>query len=182
MGFEFKHLEIPGLILITPDRYRDNRGFFQEVYKKSVFKENGIDVEFNQLNTSYSRKGVIRGLHYQLPPKPQAKLVRCVSGKVFDVAVDVRKSSPFFGRWKGVVLSEENGNIFYIPEGFAHGFSVLSEFAIIEYFVSNEYCKECEAGIRFDSETLSIDWKVKNPIVSKKDLSLPNFDNAEFFK
>lgn len=182
MGFKFKNLELPDLILITPDSYKDKRGFFQEVYKKSVFKDNGIDVEFNQLNTSFSKKGVIRGLHYQLPPKPQAKLVRCVLGKVYDVAVDVRKSSPFLGRWKGVVLSEENGNIFYIPEGFAHGFSVLSDFAIVEYFVSNEYCNECEGGIRFDSKALSIDWKVEEPIVSDKDLSLPDFKNAEFFK
>ncbi len=182
MGFKFERLEVPGLILITPDRFEDDRGFFQEVYKKSVFKENGVNVDFNQLNMSFSKKGVIRGLHYQLPPKPQAKLVRCVVGEIFDVAVDVRKSSKFFGKWQGVVLSERQGNMFYLPEGFAHGFSVLSNFAVVEYFVSNEYCPECERGIRFDTKELSIDWKVKNAIVSDRDLNLPDFENAEFFE
>ncbi len=182
MGFNFKRLTIPDLIVITPDKYRDDRGFFQEVYKKSVFKENGITVDFNQLNMSYSRKGVIRGLHYQLSPKPQAKLVRCVYGEIFDVAVDVRKSSKTFKKWIGVNLNEDNGNLFYIPEGFAHGFAVLSDFAVVEYFVSNEYCPACEAGIRFDSRELSIDWKIKNPVVSNKDLNLPDFEDARYFK
>ena len=182
MSFNFKRLEIPDLIVITPDKYRDDRGFFQEVYKKSVFWRKGISVDFNQLNMSYSKKGVIRGLHYQLLPKPQAKLVRCVYGEIFDVAVDVRKSSETFKKWIGINLNEDNGNLFYIPEGFAHGFSVLSDFALVEYFVSNEYCPDCEAGIRFDSRELSIDWKVKNPLVSNKDLNLPDFEDARYFK
>ncbi len=181
MGFKFEFLEIPELVLITPDRYRDDRGFFQEIYKSSVFKENGISVDFNQLNMSYSKRGVIRGLHYQLPPMPQAKLVRCVYGEIFDVAVDVRKSSGNFKKWLGVTLSQENGKLFYIPEGFAHGFAVLSDFAIVEYFVSNEYCPQCEAGIIYNSLELGIEWPVKNPVVSEKDLKLPDFKNAQLF-
>ncbi|BBB32264.1 dTDP-4-dehydrorhamnose 3,5-epimerase [Thermotomaculum hydrothermale] len=181
MGFKFKRLEISDLILITPDRYNDYRGFFQEVYKESVFKESGIKDDFYQLNMSYSKKGVIRGLHYQLPPKPQAKLVRCVYGEIFDVAVDVRKSSRTFKKWVGVALSHKNGEMLYIPEGFAHGFAVLSDFAIVEYFVSNEYCPECEGGVVYNSPELSINWPVENPIVSEKDLSLPDFNKAWLF-
>ena len=182
MGFEFRRLEIPDVVLVIPDRYKDERGFFQEVYKKTVFKENGIDVDFNQLNMSYSKKGVIRGLHYQLPPKPQAKLVRCVYGEIYDVAVDVRKKSPYFGKWVGENLSFGNGKLFFIPEGFAHGFAVLSDYAVVEYFVSNEYCPECEAGIVYNDSELKIDWPVENPIVSKKDLDLPYFSKAKFFE
>ena len=130
---------------------------------------------------SYSKKGVIRGLHYQLPPKPQAKLVRCVCGEIFDVAVDIRRSSEFFGQWQGVVLSERKGNMLYIPEGFAHGFAVLSDFAIVEYFVSNEYCPECEGGIIYNSPEIDIHWPVDSPVVSKKDLNLLSFGKAKLF-
>ncbi len=182
MGFQFNSLKIPELIVITPDKYRDDRGFFQEIYKRSIFKENGINVEFNQLNMSYSKKGVIRGLHYQLPPEPQAKLVRCVYGEIFDVAVDVRKSSPTFKKWAGVNLSGENGKLFFIPEGFAHGFAVLSDYAIVEYFVSNEYCPQCEAGIIYNDPKLNISWPVKDPIVSFKDLGLPELEKALLFE
>ncbi len=182
MGFRFFPLEVDGVFHIIPDRFEDKRGFFQEIYRESVFKEHGIDCHFVQINTSYSKKGVIRGLHYQLPPHPQAKLVRCIYGEVFDVALDVRASSPSFGRWAGETLSMERGNMLFIPVGFAHGFEVLSDFAIIEYLVSDEYCPECEAGVNYKDEDVKIKWQTRTPILSEKDLGLPYLKRAMVFR
>ncbi len=178
MGFEFVSLDLKEVILVKPDTFSDNRGYFREIYKESVFSENGIKDRFRQLNFSFSEGGVIRGLHYQIEPYPQAKLVRCVKGKIFDVAVDVRKNSPTLGKWVSVELSDENGFMLYVPYGFAHGFAVLSDNAMVEYFVSHEYCRECEKGILFSDKTIGIDWPVANPIVSEKDKQLPTFDKA----
>jgi dTDP-4-dehydrorhamnose 3,5-epimerase len=172
MPFQFERTKIPDVILIKPKVFNDERGFFMETYKKSEFKENGIDVDFVQCNHSKSSKGVIRGLHFQKEPCAQSKLVRCIRGKIFDVAVDIRKNSKTFGNYVSVELSEENKYLLFIPQGFAHGFQVLSEEAEIEYLVDNEYAPDYEEGIIYDDETIGIKWPENNPVVSGKDLSL----------
>lgn len=176
MGFLFNKTDLDGVILIEPKVFGDDRGFFLETYKASEFVANGIDINFFQDNHSKSSKGVIRGLHFQHAPKAQAKIVRCVRGKIFDVAVDVRPGSKNFGKWFGVELTEENKKMLYIPEGFAHGFSVLSDEAEVLYKASNEYAPELDSGIRWDDKELNIDWKVENPIISDKDKSLQTFN------
>lgn len=174
MPFEFIKLSIPDVILVKPKVFGDNRGFFLEGYKKSEFYQNGITVEFNQDNHSLSEKGVLRGLHYQTYPKAQAKLVRCIEGEIFDVAVDIRKNSPTFGMWVGEKLSEENKQMLYIPEGFAHGFVVLSERAQLLYKASKEYAPECDRGIRWNDPDIDINWGINfAPVLSEKDKKQP---------
>lgn len=179
MPFEFKRLKINDVILVTPKVFGDSRGFFLESYQKSEFYKNGIDVEFCQDNHSKSVKGVLRGLHYQKNPKAQAKLVRCSKGKIFDVAVDIRKKSPTFGKWVGEILSEDNKNMLYIPAGFAHGFIVLSDEAELLYKASNEYSPENDRGIRWKDPDINVQWGVdydelnNNLIISDKDAKQP---------
>ena len=144
MAFKFKRLEIQDVILVEPKLFLDDRGFFLEIFKESEFISNGIDKKFVQDNFSHSVYGVIRGLHYQKNPKAQAKLVTVLKGKIFDVAVDVRKNSTTFGKWVGEIISEDDHKLLYIPEGFAHGFCVLSKHADILYKVNNEYSPEHE--------------------------------------
>lgn len=168
---------INDLLLINPSIFNDERGYFFEAYNKSKFKENGINYNFIQDNQSFSKRGVIRGLHLQINPFAQAKLVRVLEGEILDVAVDLRKKSPTFGQHFSVILSAENKKQLMIPHGFAHGFSVLSETASVLYKVDQVYDKESERGIRYDDPILAIDWQV-NPdevIVSEKDLVLPGF-------
>lgn len=180
MPFDFKKLSIKDVILVTPRVFEDERGFFQETYKKSDFYANGIDVEFNQDNHSKSSKGVLRGLHYQMTPKAQAKLVRCVQGEIFDVAVDLRKNSPTFGKWVGEKLSAENKNMLFIPEGFAHGFVVLSETAELVYKASNEFSKEHDRGILWNDPKIGINWGIDiEPILSDKDKKQPKLEEAK---
>ena len=169
MPFEFKRLEIPDVILITPKVFIDERGFFMETYQKGEFAKAGITGEFVQQNHSKSVKGVLRGLHYQKEPYAQAKLVRCIKGEIFDVAVDIRRESDTFGKYVSAMLSEENKNMLYIPRGFAHGFEVLSRKAEVVYNVDNIYSKNNESGIIWDDPHISIDWPIKNPILSNKD-------------
>jgi dTDP-4-dehydrorhamnose 3,5-epimerase len=169
MPFEFKRLEIPDVILITPKVFTDERGFFIETYQKDDFAKAGITGEFVQQNHSKSIKGVLRGLHYQKEPYAQAKLVRCIKGEIFDVAVDIRKNSPTFGKYVSVILSEENKKMLYIPRGFAHGFEVISDEAEVIYSVDNFYSKENESGIRWDNQKIDIKWPLKTPLVSSKD-------------
>ena len=169
MPFEFKRLEILDVILITPKVFYDERGFFMETYQKNEFAKAGIASEFVQQNHSKSVKGVLRGLHYQKEPYAQAKLVRCVRGEIFDVAVDIRKNSSTFGKYVSVILSEENKNMLYIPRGFAHGFEVLSGEAEAVYSVDNIYSKEGESGIIWDDSIIRIKWPIKTPILSEKD-------------
>ena len=176
MGFIFHKTELADVIIVEPKIFGDSRGFFLETYKASEFAANGIKINFFQDNHSKSSKGVIRGLHFQHFPKPQAKLVRCLHGKIFDVAVDLRPESKNFGKWFGVELSEENKKMLYIPEGFAHGFSVLSDEAEVLYKASNEYAPEYDAGVRWNDEKLNINWHVENPLVSDKDKILPTFN------
>ena len=174
MPFEFKKLSIPDVILVTPKVYGDNRGFFLEGYKKSEFFNHGITVEFNQDNHSQSTKGVLRGLHYQKAPKAQAKLVRCIEGEIFDVSVDIRKNSPTFGKWVGEKLSAENKNMLFIPEGFAHGFVVLSEKAQLLYKASNEFAPDFDRGVRWNDPDININWGIDfEPILSEKDTKQP---------
>ncbi len=174
MPFEFERLRIEGVILVKPKVFGDNRGFFMESYKKSEFIAGGINTEFRQDNHSKSSKGVLRGLHYQAPPFEQAKLVRCTRGKIYDVAVDIRKNSKTFGEYIRVELSEENKHMLYIPEGFAHGFVVLSDEAELLYKTSNEYAPSADRGIRWNDEDLNIDWGIDfEPVLSEKDKKQP---------
>ncbi|MEM3424145.1 MAG: dTDP-4-dehydrorhamnose 3,5-epimerase [Nitrososphaeria archaeon] len=169
MPFEFKRLKIQDVILIKPTVFRDNRGFFMETYQKESFDKNGIKFDFIQENHSKSKRGVIRGLHFQKEPYSQAKLVRCIKGEIFDVAVDIRKGSATFGKYISVNLSEENKFMLFIPRGFAHGFQVISNEAEIIYKVDNIYSPESESGIIYNDESIGINWPIKNPILSEKD-------------
>ena len=173
----FKTTGIPGLLIFEPAVFKDDRGYFFESYNEETFRRQGVDIRFVQDNQSFSRYGVIRGLHYQLEPHAQAKLVRVLQGRVLDVAVDIRKDSPTFGKYMAIELSAENKKQFLIPAGFAHGFSVLSETAEVSYKCDAFYHKESEGGIRYDDPTLNIDWLVpsEKAIVSVKDLELPGF-------
>ncbi|HIJ59366.1 MAG TPA: dTDP-4-dehydrorhamnose 3,5-epimerase [Nitrospirae bacterium] len=179
MPFEFIQLKIEGLILIKPKVFKDERGFFMETYKKSEFINAGIREEFVQSNHSKSTKSVLRGLHYQLKPYNQGKLVRCIKGTIFDVAVDIRIGSPTFAKWVSVELSEENHFMFYIPSGFAHGFITLSEEAEIFYKCTNEYAPNYDKGIIWNDPQINILWKGEKPILSLKDQALPLLKYAE---
>ena len=175
--------EIDGVLILEPRVFRDSRGYFFESFNAKDFKDaTGLDVNFVQDNESMSSYGVMRGLHFQLPPHPQAKLVRCVRGKVLDVAVDLRKGSPTYGKHVAVELSEDNHRQFFIPRGFAHGFSVLSEKAVFTYKCDNLYHPEADGGILLSDPDLNIDWQVpeEHRILSEKDTKHPllkNFDN-----
>ena len=172
---------LPGLLLIEPRVFEDDRGYFFESYHKEKYLDAGITQTFVQDNESKSGKGVVRGLHYQLGEFAQAKLVRVVQGSVFDVVVDLRFGSPTFGQWYGIEISEFNKRQLFIPRGFAHGFSVLSETAIFTYKCDNVYSKEAERSINPYDPKLKIDWKVKrsDAVVSVKDEKAPMFDAAE---
>lgn len=172
---------IPDLYIIEPKIFADSRGYFFESYNQQALKTKGIDITFIQDNQSKSTYGVLRGLHYQLGPYAQTKLVRAIQGRIYDVAVDIRTNSPTFGKWFGVELSDENFKQLLVPQGFAHGFSVLSETAIVSYKCDNFYNKECERGIIFNDPSLNIDWKIdlSKAIVSSKDLVHPDLAHAE---
>ena len=180
MPFNFTHLKIPDVILVEPRSFPDNRGFFLESFKESVFVSNGIKARFVQDNLSHSIHGVLRGLHYQKNPKAQAKLVTALRGKIFDVAVDIRKNSPTFGKWVGEILSEINHKLLYIPEGFAHGFCVLSESATVMYKINQEYSPDHEQGIIWNDPDIDISWPISESIISKKDQNLPLFRNQTY--
>ncbi len=174
MPFIFEKQKIEDVILVKPQVFGDNRGFFMETYKKSDFAANGIDLEFNQDNHSKSSAKVLRGLHYQAKPYGQAKLVRCVRGKIFDVAVDIRPDSKTFGQYVKVELSEDNKQMLYIPEGFAHGFVVLSDEAELCYKASGEYNKDADRGVLWNDKDINIDWEIDfEPILSEKDKIQP---------
>ncbi|GAX63001.1 dTDP-4-dehydrorhamnose 3,5-epimerase and related enzyme [Candidatus Scalindua japonica] len=179
MSFQFKKLAIPEVILIEPEVFKDDRGFFMETYKLSDFKKTGIDVDFVQICHSRSSKNILRGLHYQLNPNAQGKLVRCIKGDVFDVAVDIREGSPTFGKWVAEILSEDNNKMLYIPEGFAHGFVVLSDWADMLYNMTNEYAPESARGIAWDDAGLAISWPVSNPVLSESDQNSPALEKID---
>ena len=170
MSFEFEKQNIEDVILVKPKVFGDNRGFFMESYKKSEFQANGITVEFNQDNHSKSTAHVLRGLHFQKAPYGQAKLVRCTKGRIYDVAVDIRPESKTFGKYVKVELSEDNKHMLFIPDGFAHGFVVLSDTAELIYKASGEYAPQADCGIIWNDETINIDWGIDfEPILSEKD-------------
>ncbi|MFL2594409.1 MAG: dTDP-4-dehydrorhamnose 3,5-epimerase [Flavobacteriaceae bacterium] len=165
---------ITGSWLLTPKVHADSRGQFVESFQKGVFaKQTGLSIDFIQDNEVVSQQGVVRGLHLQNDPHEQAKLIRVVLGKIYDVAVDLRTNSSTYGEWFGVALSAENHTQLFLPKGFAHGYSVLSERAIVQYKVDSAYNPQAESGIRFDDPDLGIDWQVDNPILSEKDQKLP---------
>ena len=178
MPFNFKKTEIPEVILVEPRVFPDGRGFFMESYKKSDFIAGGIEKEFVQDNHSRSAKGVLRGLHYQNPPFAQGKLVRATMGEIFDVAVDIRKGSPAYGKWVGALLSAENRKMLYVPEGFAHGFCVLSDIAEVLYKTTNFYSAASEGGIIWNDKSIGIDWPVSEPDLSEKDKLWPSLKEA----
>jgi dTDP-4-dehydrorhamnose 3,5-epimerase len=160
--------DIPGLIILEPKVFGDTRGFFVETWNRRRYGEAGIDVDFVQDNISFSKRGTLRGLHFQ-NPKPQGKLMQVLQGEVFDVAVDIRRSSPTFGRWHGVTLSAENKRQFYVPTGFAHGFAVLSETALFHYKCTEFYSPQDEVAIRWDDPEIGVEWPVKGPLISERD-------------
>lgn len=172
--------ELEDLLLIKPKVFGDSRGFFTESYSERQFKEAGIDVIFRQDNHSMSaKKGVLRGLHFQLPPDTQAKLVRVTRGAVYDVVVDLRKGSSTYGKWEGFELSAENFLMLYIPQGFAHGFCTLDDNTEFMYKNDNFYAPQNEGCIRWDDPILNIDWPVEEPILSEKDAVAPLFSEFE---
>ena len=179
MPFAFEKLEIPDVVLVTAKRFGDNRGFFMETYQHAEFAAHGIDVQFVQDNHSNSSYGVLRGLHYQLNPVAQGKLLRVTHGEVFDVAVDIRQGSPTYGQWVGEVLSAENGRMLYVPPGFAHGFCVLSERADLLYKVSAPYSPDHECGIAWDDPAINVAWPIDDPVLSGRDTKNPPLANAE---
>ena len=173
MPFTFTDGEISGLIIVEPRVFPDDRGFFFESYKQSDFVESGITGPFVQDNHSRSSKGVLRGLHFQHAPHAQGKLVRVTRGRLWDVAVDIRKGSPTFGKWQAVELTEENRLMFYIAPGFAHGFVALEDGTELQYKCTAEYNSRADAGIRWDDPDIGIDWPITDVLVSPKDAKLP---------
>jgi dTDP-4-dehydrorhamnose 3,5-epimerase len=174
--------QIQDLIIINPIVFEDSRGYFFEAYNRAKFLENGIEYNFIQDNQSFSKRGVIRGLHLQINPFAQAKLVRVLEGEILDVAVDLRKKSPTYGHHVSVVLSAQNKKQLMVPHGFAHGFAVLSETASVMYKVDQLYHKDSERGIRYDDPVLAIDWQLspEEIIVSDKDIILPSFKDIDW--
>lgn len=169
MPFTFKPLEIPDVVEVTPKAFADERGTFAELFKESEFARGGVAFTVKQVNQSVSKRGVIRGLHYQKGRAAQAKLVQVVRGEVFDVAVDIRRDLSTFGQWVSLRLLAEKGNMLYVPVGFAHGFCVVSPVAEVVYYCSAEYAPELEEGIIWNDATLAIPWPVDTPILSDKD-------------
>jgi dTDP-4-dehydrorhamnose 3,5-epimerase len=170
------HCELAGLQIIEPKVFGDARGFFLETWNLRRYRECGLDMNFVQDNLSFSRRGTLRGLHFQ-NPAPQGKLVSVLQGEVFDVAVDIRRSSPTFGRWHGVNLSGENKRQFYVPPGFAHGFLVLSETAMFHYKCTEFYSQKDEFAVRWNDPELAIQWPIKDPVLSEKDAKAPCLRN-----
>lgn len=177
----FLKTDIPGLLIFEPKVFEDSRGYFFESFSKNLFQQEGIKIEFVQDNQSSSKFGVIRGLHYQLNPKAQAKMVRVLSGKILDVVVDIRKGSPTYGKQFAMELSAENKKQLFIPRGFAHGFSVLSVQAEVFYKSDEYYNKSSEAGIAYNDTQINIDWQIPagKEVISEKDLQLPSFSDHE---
>jgi dTDP-4-dehydrorhamnose 3,5-epimerase len=164
--------KLDGTVLLEPAVHGDERGFFLETYRRDLWAEHGVDVEFVQHNHSRSSKGTLRGLHFQTEPG-QAKLIRCSRGKIFDVAVDLRRDSPTYGQWEGHVLDDEAHRQLYVPIGFAHGFAVLSEVADVAYLCSSTYDPATESGIAWDDPEVGVEWPVSDPLVSERDQSAP---------
>ena len=180
---EFEQTGLPGIVKIVPTVHEDSRGFFVENWQSKKFSQCGIDAAFVQENFSHSKQGTLRGIHYQIK-QPQGRLVRVVQGKVFDVSIDLRRSSPHFGQWTGEILSAENGHQLWVPPGFGHGFLVLSETAGFQYNCTDFYAPEFDRSIRWDDPAIGIDWplpKGESPLLSEKDEAAPNMKDAELY-
>lgn len=173
VSMTFETLEIPGVTLITPVLHVDGRGYFAETWRASSFAQAGIATAFRQDNRSYSTKGVLRGLHYQSPAAPQAKLVSVASGTIVDVVVDLRRGSPAYGQWLAVELTAATAQALYVPAGCAHGFQVISTEAFVAYKVSGEYDPAADRGVRWNDPQLAIDWPLEQPLLSERDANLP---------
>ncbi|GER74411.1 dTDP-4-dehydrorhamnose 3,5-epimerase [Weizmannia acidilactici] len=173
---------LEGVYVIEPAVFGDHRGWFMETYNEKNFAETGINIKFVQDNQSFSAvKGTLRGLHYQMNPKAQLKLVRCTRGTIFDVAVDIRKGSPTYGKWYGIELSAENKKQLLIPKGFAHGFMTLTDDVEVQYKVDEFYAPECDRGIRWNDPTIAVKWPIRDvqPVLSAKDEKAPLLEEAE---
>ncbi len=177
----FTETNLKGVIIVEPAVFGDHRGWFTETYNQANFLDAGIDINFVQDNQSFSAaKGTLRGLHYQLYPKAQTKLIRCTKGSIYDVAVDIRKGSPTFGEWFGIELSAENKKQLVVPKGFAHGFMTLTEDVEVQYKVDELYAPECDRGIIWNDPTIGIRWPMDiDPILSEKDTKTPILNNAD---
>ncbi len=178
MGFKIQVTQIPEVLVLMPDVYQDERGYFMEAFKTSEFRSLGIPDTFVQDNISFSKKGVLRGLHYQKHPHAQGKLVWVPKGRIWDVAVDLRRDSPTFKRWIGLELSSLNHLMLWIPEGFAHGFLALEEGSVVQYKCTREYNRDSERGIRYDDPQLQIEWPPEVLLISEKDRRLPILKEA----
>jgi dTDP-4-dehydrorhamnose 3,5-epimerase len=179
MPFRFTPTVIPDVMVIEPRVFSDARGFFMETYKRSEFVAQGITEVFAQCNHSKSSRGILRGLHFQNPPKAQGKLIRAIGGEIYDVAVDIRKGSPTFGQWVAVELSAESKRMLYVPAGFAHGFCVTSEDAEIQYMTTDEYAPEFEGGVIWNDPELEIRWPIAEPMLSPRDRDWPCLREAD---
>jgi dTDP-4-dehydrorhamnose 3,5-epimerase len=179
MPFRLEKLEIPGVFLIEPDVFQDERGFLMETYKRSDYAAMGIHESFVQENHSRSSRGILRGLHYQRAPRGQGKLVRAIAGEVFDVAVDLRRGEPTYGKWVAVQLSAANKRMIYIPPWCAHGVCILSADAELLYKVTQEYAPEYEAGVAWNDPTIGIKWPLADPVLSEKDRRWPRLHALE---
>jgi len=172
--------DLPGVLIIEPQLFGDNRGWFMESYSKQKFIDAGITTDFLQDNHSFSaQKGTLRGIHFQNDPAAQAKLIRCTKGAVLDVAVDLRKDSPTYKKWVSIELSAENKKMFFIPKGFGHGFLTLTDDTEFQYKVDDYYNPTCDRSIRFDDPEIGVDWKIKEPILSEKDKSAPLLKDSD---
>lgn len=172
--------KIPHLLIIQPKVIGDHRGWFMESWSERAFKANGIDISFVQDNHSFSAKrGTLRGLHFQNDPMSQSKLLRCTKGAILDVAVDIRKGSPTFGKWISVELTEENKKMVLIPQGFAHGFLTLTDNVEVQYKADQLYSKEHDRSIKFNDPLFNVDWGIKDPILSEKDINAPLFNDSD---
>jgi len=180
MAFVFEKLEIPDVFVVRPQIYGDDRGTFAELFKASEFEEYTEDLNFKQVNYSQSQGGVLRGLHYQLSPKAQGKLVSAMSGSVFDVVVDLRRDSPTFKQWVSVTLDAAEKTLIFVPKGFAHGFYVTSDQAEVVYYCTDEYAPDMERGIIWNDRAINIQWPSDSPTVSAKDADYPNLSEAEY--
>lgn len=179
MSFAFEPLEIPAVVLVRPVRHRDDRGYFEERYRESAFREAGITARFVQDNAARSARGVLRGLHYQVPPAAQGKLVSVAAGRIFDVAVDLREGGATYGRWVSRELDAESGELLWIPPGFAHGYVALSRVADVAYKVTAEYVPELDRGVLWNDPALAIAWPIDDPIVSPRDRAQPTLAEAD---
>lgn len=179
MPFAVQSTDLPGVLILTPKVFRDPRGFFMETYKQSDFAAAGLSEPFVQENHSRSTRGVLRGLHYQRPPRAQGKLIRVIHGEIFDVAVDIRPESSTRGRWVGISLNADEPRMVFVPSWCAHGFCVVSSEAEVVYKTTAEYAPELEGGLRWDDESLNIPWPVSDPVLSDRDLGWPSLKDLD---